>query len=166
MMGATTDAAGRCALPAPAGGRCETPHDPLAALVGAREDARHPSCDGACVRGRCLARGAEGAQCASDALCDAGLHCQAGRCSAAPLAARGEVCSAQRKCGGEGVCIDGRCAARGGAGAACRLPFECRSLACNKAPGTDTGKCADACAVPATAPAVLPGAPTAAARLF
>jgi hypothetical protein len=149
--GAGPGVSGVCAAPAAAGARCEVPADNLAAYLRADADPRHAACDGACVRGRCLARVAEGEACASSALCAAGLACLDGACSAAPLPALGAACSAQRPCAGRAVCVDGYCATPKAEGEACTLPFECRSLACLSAPGSAHGTCSNACAAGARA---------------
>ena len=102
-------------------------------------------CAGACLKGECLDVAMSGGDCGSSAACASGLSCQSGHCSARTLPALGEACSAQLECAGDAVCQDGACAARKNAGESCRLPFECRSLACEKSEGAERGVCADAC---------------------
>jgi hypothetical protein len=163
-QGATAGSPGRCATPVPVGSRCEVPDDPLASLLQARDDPRHASCAGGCIRGRCLARTDEGGACATSATCAIGLTCRDQRCSADAPGARDATCSATRPCAPGLACSAGKCALPAAAGAECRLPFECRSLRCDKAPGEAMGRCSDACAA-GTAPA-LPGAPPPGAKLF
>lgn len=162
--GASVGTPGTCARPASVGGRCEIPDDPLASLLHARDDPRHASCAGSCIRGQCVARAELGGACATSATCAAGLSCRDGRCSDTAPGARGATCSAARPCAAGLACSAGKCAAPGAAGTLCRLPFECRSLRCDKAAGEATGRCTDACA--GAAPMVLPGAPLPGAKLF
>lgn len=139
--------AGICALPARAGARCEIPADNLAAYARADADARHPSCDGVCLRGRCLAKLPEGGTCSSAAHCADGRNCIGGQCRNAPLQALDAVCASTAECSSGNSCIDQRCRAPKAGGATCRLPFECRSLECRKTEGAELGTCVDACAV-------------------
>jgi hypothetical protein len=151
--GASEDRPGACRPPAPAGAACELPADALAAFTRAADDPRHPSCDGRCERGRCLPVALSGGACASSALCANGLRCIGGKCEARPLPRIGEDCSVGNPCEALAFCDAGKCSPLKGAGAPCRLPFECRALACEKTPGKSTGTCADACAAPG--PSVL-----------
>jgi len=145
--GLSTLAPGVCAKPAAIGAQCETPADNLAGYLRAKDDARHPVCDdGVCLRGRCLARSTQGQACLSTAQCTSGLHCLDGTCQDHVPPTIGEACSAKRDCSDGSVCVQGLCAARKGGGESCRLPFECRSLSCDKAPGAERGECADVCA--------------------
>ena len=155
-QGAGPGVSGVCARPAAAGARCDIPSDNVSVLLHAKDDPRHPSCDGSCVRGQCLARQDEGGSCASSAMCRDGLNCIEGTCSTAPLAASGATCSATLPCAEGLVCSDGTCASPGGTDATCTLPFECRSLACIKQEGEAQGRCADVCLTP-TAVSALPG---------
>jgi hypothetical protein len=140
---------GVCRPPAAPRSRCELPADNLAAYARAREDPRHASCEGRCERGQCLPFIPAGGACVSSALCVPGLHCMEGKCQAKPLPGIGDACSASNVCEAGAYCDAGKCEALKEAGAACRLPFECRALACEKTPGSRTGKCADACIVEA-----------------
>jgi hypothetical protein len=162
--GAAIGSAGVCARPEPVGGRCEIPDDPLASLLHARDDPRHASCVGSCIRGQCIARTSVGSACATSATCAAGLSCRDQVCRGGPGGANGDVCSAGDACAAGLVCSDGKCAAPGAAGATCRLPFECRSLQCDKAAGEAVGRCTEACT--GAAPSVFPGAPLRGAKLF
>jgi hypothetical protein len=150
--------AGRCAQSEPAGGACETPNDNLASMLRAQDDPKHRSCQGLCLRGRCLAVAQEGGQCVSTAFCADGLSCVAGLCSSQTLSQAGAACDASNACAAGLICGSGHCAAPKIAGASCALPFECRSLACEKSPGAQLGVCADACGNPA-APLKLAGLP-------
>jgi hypothetical protein len=143
--GVTPGGAGTCAAPAAVGSACENPADNLVSLTRAKDDPRHPVCDGACVKGQCLARIAEGDSCPSTAACLAGLHCLSGKCVAQPLPKLGEACGAQAECGDGSVCADAKCIKPKDAGESCKLPFECRSLACDKRAGAATGTCTDVC---------------------
>jgi hypothetical protein len=153
--GAAPGVGGVCAPPARVGAACENPADNLAAFARGVGDPRHPSCEGLCMRGQCVARGAEGAACPSSALCAGGLHCIDGTCRARALPVAGEPCSAQKECGAGLVCTVGTCGPPKAGGASCKLPFECRSLACEKAPGAKRGTCAAVCPA-ATGNAGLP----------
>ncbi len=146
--GASADRPGRCRPPAASGAACELPADALAAFARAADDPRHPSCDGRCERGRCLPVAGSGGACASSALCANGLRCIGGQCQATPFPRIGEACSVGNPCEAGAYCDAGKCTPLKDAGAPCSLPFECRALACEKAPGKDTGTCADACAAP------------------
>jgi hypothetical protein len=142
--------AGICAAPAPVGARCELPADQLAAYARAEGDPRHPSCAGICLRGRCLARLADGGACSSSAQCADARHCIAGQCRDAPLFASGSDCASSAECSSGNLCIDARCTAPKPGGASCRLPFECRSLECRRTEGDDSGVCVDSCAAATT----------------
>jgi len=140
---------GVCRPPAAPRSACEFPADNLAAYARASEDPRHPSCEGRCEKGQCLPFIPAGRACLSSALCLPGLHCLGGKCEAKPLPGIGEVCVASNVCEAGAFCDAGKCQPLKDAGAACSLPFECRSLACEKTPGSKTGKCTDVCMVKA-----------------
>jgi hypothetical protein len=142
-VGPGTPGVCRSALPEHA--RCEFPADNLAGYTRAQGDARHPVCAGTCLKGQCVALAGEGGQCASGAGCASGLSCLSGHCATGALPALGESCATTHECADGAVCVAGTCDARKDTGAACKLPFECRSLACEKKPGEETGVCADAC---------------------
>jgi hypothetical protein len=142
--GVSPTAEGVCAAPAAPRTRCEVPADNLAAFARARDDARHPSCDGLCLKGQCLPFAAAGGTCTSGAQCLPGLHCIGGRCEDRPLPKRGEPCLG-KTCGAGAFCDAGRCAALKGEGAPCALPFECRALACVTSPAAKVGKCGAPC---------------------
>ena len=146
--GLTPSTAGVCRPAAAARQRCEFPADNLANYARAQADPRHAVCAGACLKGQCLEPVAEGGACPSTAACMSGLNCQSGTCTTRAPPALGDSCAAGRPCLGDAVCVDGTCAARKDTGASCRLPFECRSLACEKRPGSETGTCADVCSTP------------------
>lgn len=146
---------GVCGVPAKVGARCEFPADNLVAYARAGDDRRHPSCDGVCLRGQCLALADVGGSCRSTANCAAGLSCDDGRCAQSTPPALGEACSMSSGCAGGAGCISGICTAPKAAGASCDLPFECRSLECRKAPGAAHGQCADVCQVPTANPSLL-----------
>jgi len=141
--------AGVCAAPARVGARCEFPADNLAAYARAEGDPRHPSCEGICLRGRCLAKLAEGGACSGSAQCAGGRNCISGQCRDTALFAQGAACSSSAECAAGNLCIDKNCGAHKPGAASGRLPFECRSLECRKADGEDSGVCVDACAVSA-----------------
>jgi hypothetical protein len=143
--GVTPTGAGVCAEPAAVGSRCENPADNLVSFVRAKDDARHPSCRGVCLKGQCLARIDEGGACPSTAACVAGLNCIGGHCTTHALPALGEACSGTSECGDAAVCVDAKCSKPKDAGASCKLPFECRSLACDKAPTAESGVCTEVC---------------------
>lgn len=145
--GAFADRPGTCRPPAAPGAACELPADALAAFARAAYDPRHTTCDGRCERGRCLPVARSGGACASSALCADGLRCIAGKCEATRFPRIGEECSVGNPCEAGAYCDAGKCSPLKDAGAPCSLPFECRALACEKAPGKNTGTCADACAV-------------------
>jgi hypothetical protein len=148
-------APGVCAASARAGARCERPADNLASFARAADDPRHPSCDGVCLRGQCLAKVAEGGACQASAICADGTLCVDGKCLNQPVPKLGKSCSATIGCAEGALCLDGICTAPKAGGASCRLPFECRSLECKKAEGEETGICVDACQVPQSGPIVL-----------
>lgn len=139
-------APGVCALPAQPGARCELPADHLAAYTRATDDPRHPSCNGLCIRGQCLAAVAEGGQCHASAICANGLGCFDGHCRSITLPKLGESCDTQSGCGDQTLCIAGTCTAPKAGGESCKQPFECRSFQCNITPGSTTGQCTNACA--------------------
>ena len=143
--GVTPGGTGVCAEPTPVGKSCENPADNLVSLTRAKDDPRHPICAGACVKGLCLALIDEGASCPSTAACKAGLHCISGTCTKQALPKLGETCSAKAECGDGSVCSDGKCIKPKDGGESCKLPFECRSMACDKAAGAATGTCTDVC---------------------
>ena len=143
--GVTPGGAGVCGAPAAVGAACENPADNLVSYTRAKDDARHPVCNGACVKGQCLARLDEGQSCPSTAACVAGLHCLSGKCSKAPLPKLGDTCSASAECGDGTVCAQGTCTKPKSAGESCKLPFECASLACDKPAGAELGTCTDVC---------------------
>jgi hypothetical protein len=144
-QGVSPLAAGICAAPAQVGARCEFPADNLAVYTRAEGGPRHPSCEGVCLRGRCLAKLAEGGTCSSAGQCADGRNCIAGQCRDAPLFATDAQCASSTECAAGDLCIDAHCSAPKSGGASCRLPFECRSLECRKAAGEDSGLCVDAC---------------------
>jgi len=70
--GAAHGQLGQCVLPAVPGAACDERIDTLAALLGGGEDSRHRSCEGSCVRGRCLpSTPASASALRPTALCDA-----------------------------------------------------------------------------------------------
>lgn len=146
---------GRCAAAVSVGEACDVRPDGLAVLTRQDDAQAHPRCAGVCLRGSCLARLAEGAQCAATAQCVDGLHCADGRCRQGAPPSQGQACSAQSGCAPGLVCADGLCGTPKPAGARCTLPLHCRSLACVKSADAEYGECADACAV-AGAPLTLP----------
>ena len=143
---------GTCAPPIAVGGRCEHPADNLVSFARADDDPHHPVCAGACLKGQCLALVAEGGTCPSNAACAQGLNCIGGKCTKQALPALGASCSGSVECGGGAVCASGKCIKPKDAGESCKLPFECRSLACDKPPGAVEGKCTDVCGTPASNP--------------
>lgn len=143
--GLTRDAAGVCAPPTPVRTACERTLDPLAAYTRSQDDPRHPACEGRCAGGQCLPIQNAGDRCVVSALCPAGTRCVDGRCDERPLAELGEPCDPTLGCEPGSVCDDGACIVPKPAGAPCQLPFECRALACAKAPGEALGRCADPC---------------------
>lgn len=132
---------GICSVPAAQSSHCEIPADSLAIFTHNQDDQRHPSCDGSCVKGFCLAKVKEGGTCASTAMCQSGLHCMDGHCSTQSLRQLGQACSINAECGGGSVCQSGLCGMPKPAGAQCKLPFECRSMQCEKAEGAEQGVC-------------------------
>ncbi|HEX9736010.1 MAG TPA: hypothetical protein VGG06_28950 [Thermoanaerobaculia bacterium] len=142
--GLSQEGPGRCAAPAAARAPCEAPADNLAAFTASRGDPRHRECDGQCVRGRCLPFAAAGEPCSGRASCRPGLNCLDGRCADRPLPAIGEPCAGGAGCG-DGYCRDGVCAPVKERGEPCRLPFECRAMACEKPAGSTDGVCGDPC---------------------
>ncbi len=155
--GASPLIAGVCAAPARPGSRCERPADNLASFARAADDPRHPSCDGICLRGQCLAAVAEGGSCHASAVCANGLSCAEGKCSSQSLPALGATCSTTSGCADSAICLDQKCAMPKAGGASCKLPFECRSLECRKNVGEETGLCVDACQVQRTDPSAAIG---------
>jgi hypothetical protein len=145
--GVTPGSAGVCAVPGEPHSRCELPADNLASFARGQDDPRHPVCDGVCLKGQCLPFVAAGGECPSTAACAPGLNCLSGHCQAKALPVLGEACSAKAECAGDAVCADGRCSMPKDAGESCKLPFECRALACDRKPGAASGVCTDACAV-------------------
>ena len=145
--GASPLVAGVCAAPAKPGNRCERPADNLASFARAADDPRHPSCDGICLRGQCLAAVAQGGRCHASAVCSTGLTCVENTCQQQPLPTLGTTCTLQTGCANGAICLDQKCALPKAGGATCKLPFECRSLECRKNIGEETGQCVDACQV-------------------
>jgi hypothetical protein len=137
--------AGLCRPPQEAGAACEVPADNLSAFTRAKDDPRHPSCQGRCVKSKCLPLAPAGGACVSSALCAAGLNCIAGRCENRPLPKVAESCAGKTECAPGAYCQDGKCVALKGQGESCRLPFECRGLSCDKAPGAKAGTCGSPC---------------------
>ncbi|UXI70078.1 hypothetical protein [Tahibacter amnicola] len=158
-QGVGDDGKGVCASPAPVNARCESPSDSLQVFTRTVGDPRHPTCDGICVKGQCLAQAPKDAACSSAVRCAAGLQCTDGRCTEAPLAALGQFCSPTAGCAGEATCQAGRCALPKAGGEACMSPFECRSLACARTGEAGPGQCVDACKVAASRPFALPVKP-------
>jgi hypothetical protein len=148
--GVSAGRSGVCRPPAPPHAVCEFPADNIASYARAVDDPRHASCEGRCEKGQCLPFASAGSACVSSALCQPGLHCVGGKCAATPLPGVGDSCAATNVCDAGAYCDGGRCAALKDAGAACALPFECRALACDKAPDAKLGKCADACVAAAS----------------
>ena len=136
---------GVCSPPAPAGGRCETPADNLAAFARAKDDPRHGECQGRCVKGQCLPLSPQGGTCASSASCAPGLQCVSGTCQAKVLPKLGETCSGSTSCEPGAFCEAGHCMAAKDKGETCSMPFECRALECVKSPGTKSRTCGDPC---------------------
>jgi hypothetical protein len=136
---------GVCAAPAPAGARCAVPADNLAAFTGAREDERHPVCDGLCLKGTCLAFAPEAGACQSSAWCGPDVNCVGGRCRGAEPPKLGESCAGGTSCGPGAFCQAGQCAPLKDAGATCSQPHECRAFECVRAPGGQAGRCGDPC---------------------
>jgi hypothetical protein len=143
--GLTPNTEGVCTAPGAARTRCEVPTDNLAAFTRARDDRRHPVCDGLCVKGQCLPFAPAGGACVAAAGCAPGLHCISGRCQDRPLPKAGEACVSRTSCASGSFCQAGQCVALKGEGASCALPFECRGLVCEKAPGAKLGKCGPVC---------------------
>lgn len=156
--GATEARAGVCAEPVAPGLRCENPGDALSAFALTVPLSRHPTCQGQCVRGQCVALVDEGAACSSGTPCAGGLQCRDRVCARVEQSSRGEACDAQRTCADGLRCVDARCAAPLREGARCEQGFECRSLVCEKPEGATHGRCASVCANPTLGPArfVLP----------
>lgn len=144
--GVTPEASGVCSSPSPARTSCDVPADNLSTLLRARDDARHFECQGRCVKGQCLPVVEAGGACVSSATCASGLNCIAGHCEKKPLPKAGEPCPGKTACDTGAYCSpEGQCVALKGAGEACSQPFECRGLACAKAPGETSGKCGEPC---------------------
>jgi hypothetical protein len=139
-------APGICSAPSAARTSCEVPADNLVTLLRTRTDPRHPECQGRCVRGECLPFVEAGGACAASATCASGLNCIAGHCEKNPLPKAGEPCPGKTACDTGAYCSpEGRCVALKNAGESCSQPFECRGLACAKAPGEKSGKCGEPC---------------------
>ena len=144
--GVSPVAPGVCSPPSPARTSCDIPADNLSALLRARDDPRHPECQGRCVKGQCLPWAEAGGACVSSATCVAGLNCIAGHCEKKPLPKAGEACPGKTACDTGAYCNSAaQCTALKGAGEACSQPFECRGLVCAKTAGESSGKCGDPC---------------------
>ncbi len=156
--GASESRAGVCAEPVAPGQRCENPGDALGAFVLTSPSTRHPTCQGQCVRGQCLALVEEGGACNSGTPCAEGLQCRARVCAAVVPSAKGEACDTQHACADGLRCVDAKCATPLREGARCEQGFECQSLVCDKPDGAKQGRCANVCANPTLGPArfVLP----------
>lgn len=144
--GVSPVASGVCSTASAARTSCDVPADNLSTLLRARNDPRHPECQGRCVKGECLPVVEAGGACVSSSGCVSGLNCIAGHCENKPLPRAGEPCPGKTACDIGAYCSpDGRCVALKNAGEACSQPFECRGLACSKAPGETSGKCGEPC---------------------
>ncbi len=143
--GASPLIAGVCAEPARPGSRCEHPAENLASFARAADGPRHPSCDGICLRGPCLAAAAKSGRCHASAVYANGLSCAERKCSDQLLPTLGATCSTPSGCADSAICLDQKCTLPRPGGASCKLPFECRSLECRKNLGEETGLCVDAC---------------------
>lgn len=144
---------GLCAAPGAAGRRCEVPSDNLAAFTAAKDDPRHPVCEGVCIKGQCLPFSAAGGGCQSSSGCKRGLNCIAGRCQEHPLPRVGEACPGNTRCEAGAYCQTGECKTLKSTGEACALPFECRAFECVKAPVASQGTCGNPCGPAARPPA-------------
>src|SRR5581483_11578874 len=108
--GGGPSAAGVCASPGGPGAACGGALDTLATYTRQTDvDARHPECDGFCLKGRCIGSVALGGECSSDRQCAPGAHCTSRRCVDGPRPKLGEACDGT-SCDGALVCVDGRCA--------------------------------------------------------
>src|SRR5262245_29428087 len=137
---------GVCSSPSAARASCTVPADNLSALLRARDDPRHPECQGRCVKGQCLPWAEAGGACVSSATCVPELNCIAGHCEKKALPKAGEPCPGKTACDSGAYCsAAGQCVALKGAGEACSQPFECRGLVCTKTPGESSGKCGNPC---------------------
>lgn len=155
--GASPTGPGVCSPPQPPRTACEIPADNLAAFTREKDDPRHPECQGRCAKGQCLPLTPAAGPCASSALCAPGLNCIAGHCESRPLPKVGESCPGKTECEAGAFCQDGKCVALKEQGESCRLPFECRGLTCDKAPGASVGTCGDPCGRLASPPPAAKG---------
>lgn len=143
--GVRPDMAGVCAAPGPARTRCEVAADNLAVFTGAKDDSRHPVCNGLCVKGQCLPFSPAGGACQSSGQCTPGLNCISGRCQDRPLPRAGESCAGNTSCGAGAYCQSSRCAALKDAGEPCASSVECLAFQCVVTPGSKSGTCAEPC---------------------
>jgi len=138
---------GTCMQPGPAGQACNVAVDALAGFT--RQDGfdgMHPECAGYCLHRRCEPPLAEGAACASDAMCPRGERCASRRCTSAPLPVVAQPCEAA--CAAGAVCIKGQCAALRVEGARCDVDAECLGRCERADAGAGNGTCVRACPRP------------------
>jgi hypothetical protein len=129
---------GVCGAPAKPGGACARPTDPLAAWTAQTKAVKHPTCDGACIRGRCLEVVPLGGACKSSLECGDKL-CVDDKCSDAKLPHAGEACLGAY-CAADARCVDRKCVASVKVGDACKDDRDCGSQTCG-----DKHVCEPAC---------------------
>jgi hypothetical protein len=144
--GASVARTGVCTAPSAEGAACGTHVDVLATYTLERALATtHPFCADFCslTAHRCQSAPKIGAPCLSGVGCAPSQTCVAGRCSAAPAAARGESCAAA-PCAADLRCVDRKCVARSGSDETCSSDLDCAKGGC--VPGADGhGACGSKC---------------------
>ena len=143
--------AGKCAPPRAEGGRCSKAVDSLGAFVHQDTEARHPRCTGYCERGQCVRLSAPGEKCTSSVQCGRDQRCRDQKCSDAPLPKAGEACLGNL-CEKGLRCAAGKCTAEKRIGEECGQSDECRSGRCDTTAGPK-GRCAMSCEVLRSTPA-------------
>lgn len=136
-LGAGPLDAGRCAKPAPIGGRCGSVDALSVVIAQSIIDEKHPQCaSGVCALGRCQAAKKTGEECRSSLECGVENHCD-GTCVAGKIPVGG-ACK-RSGCEDDAVCIEGKCAKQRLEGESCTRDFDCAQGACEK------GKCGMRC---------------------
>ncbi len=121
---------GVCAPPVKPGSGCGLATDPLGAWTGqTTARTKHTSCDGACIRGRCVEAQPVGGACKSSLECGTGKLCVDGKCSDAKLPVAGEACL-EAYCAPGARCADKKCEALRKIGEACKDDRDCGSQTC------------------------------------
>jgi hypothetical protein len=145
-QGAGPTEPGTCAPPLPAGQRCATGVDTLAAYTRQDQlDRMRPECRGYCDRGHvCQESLPLQGECVMSVQCGQGNRCGGGKCVAGAIGQLGAPCVGG-DCAGGLRCYKLRCMQPAAAGVACETDFDCLGGCLKKDPTHKTGVCGPRC---------------------